>query len=240
MNLYCKLTFGRMNNHSPEVIALANLIGRTPSSIAMKLANLASFDPSLKARGISGQTNASKLDREIWNEFYQNWDTLPFQSEKLRATIENTTVEKLNGIREEELPKEGKTREQIVKSRVNQSFFRAAVLASYNNTCCVTGMRIKELLIAGHIRPWGLDEKNRLNPRNGLAMNPLHDRAFELGLITITPELIVKVSTVITKNAVEAVADLMIRYEGSPIHRPTRFLPDPVFLSYHNAERFLT
>jgi putative restriction endonuclease len=229
-----------MNNHSPEVIALANLIGRTPSSIAMKLANLASFDPSLKARGISGQTNASKLDREIWNEFYQNWDTLPFQSEKLRATIENTTVEKLNGIREEELPKEGKTREQIVKSRVNQSFFRAAVLASYNNTCCVTGMRIKELLIAGHIRPWGLDEKNRLNPRNGLAMNPLHDRAFELGLITITPELIVKVSTVITKNAVEAVADLMIRYEGSPIHRPTRFLPDPVFLSYHNAERFLT
>jgi putative restriction endonuclease len=66
INLYCKLPFGRLHNRNPEIINLANLIGRTPSSVAYKLVNFASLDPSLKARGIKGASNASNLDREIW------------------------------------------------------------------------------------------------------------------------------------------------------------------------------
>ncbi|WP_292003167.1 hypothetical protein [Chlorobium sp.] len=83
INLYCKLPFGRLHAKNPEVVMLASLIGRTPGSIAYKLVNFASLDPSLQARGIKGASNASKLDREIWNEFYQDWDRLPFESEKL-------------------------------------------------------------------------------------------------------------------------------------------------------------
>lgn len=60
--------------------------------------------------------------------------------------------------------------------RVNQSFFRNLILSSYNNCCCITGIQQSELLIAGHISPWGLDEKNRLNPRNGIAINALHEK----------------------------------------------------------------
>lgn len=52
VNLYCKLPFGRLHRLNSEVIHLANLIGRTPSSVAYKLVNFASFDPGLKARGI--------------------------------------------------------------------------------------------------------------------------------------------------------------------------------------------
>jgi putative restriction endonuclease len=159
INLYCKIPFGKMHSTNPDVIHLANLIDRTSSSIALKLGNLASFDPSLQARGIKGASNASKLDKEIWDEFYNNWDILPYESEKLLATKEHTSVESLNHIPEEEINKEGKTREQLVQVRVNQSFFRKAVLAAYNNTCCITGLNQKELLIAGHIRPWGIDEK---------------------------------------------------------------------------------
>jgi putative restriction endonuclease len=58
MNLYCKLPFGKLHQGSPEVIELAGLIGRTPGSVAFKLVNLASLDPSLQARGIKGATNA--------------------------------------------------------------------------------------------------------------------------------------------------------------------------------------
>ena len=239
INLYCKIPFGTIHNRNPKLIRLAELIDRTPNSVSYKLVNFASLDPSLQARGIKGAKNVSKLDKEIWDEFYGNWDELPFQSEQLRANIEKTSVEKLNKIREDELPREGKVREQIVKARVNQSFFRASILAAYNNTCCITGLQNPMLLIAGHIRPWGLDEKNRLNPRNGVAINALHDKAFENGLLTITPEYRIKISSLLkTERKTLAVSELFLKYEDKEIILPSRFLPDVEFLRYHNNERF--
>lgn len=239
INLYIKLSFGKIHSRNPSIINLANLIGRTPGSVAYKLVNFASLDPSLKERGIKGAENSSKLDKEIWNEFYNNWNDLPFTSEKLFADLTNTSIEKNNHIDESELPKEGKTREQIVKARVNQSFFRNAILASYNNTCCITGIQNPELLIAGHIRPWALDEKNRLNPRNGIAINALHDQAFESGLITITPEYKIKISSELKllKNQT-GISEFFLKYDNHEIHLPDRFLPDKEFLKYHNNERF--
>lgn len=146
INLYCKLPFGKLHRNNPKLIHLANLIGRTENSVAFKLVNFASLDPSLQARGIKGASNTSNLDKEIWNEFYNHWNVLPYESEKLLAQFEHTTVEELNHIPEIELPKEGKVREQIVKVRVNQTFFRNAVLASYNNTCCITGIHFSYIL----------------------------------------------------------------------------------------------
>ena len=168
INLYCKLSFGTIHQNNPKIINLANLIGRTPGSVSYKLANFASLDPSLQSRGIKGANKTSKLDKEIWNEFYEHWDVLPFESEKLLAQFEHSTIEANNEIDEAELPREGKVREQLVKVRVNQSFFRKTCLAAYNFTCCITGLKNPEFLIAGHIRPWGLDENNCLNPGNGI------------------------------------------------------------------------
>lgn len=238
INLYCKLPFGRLHRLNPEVIHLANLIGRTPSSVAFKLVNFASLDPSLQARGIKGASNVSNLDKELWSEFYDHWDILPYESEKLLAKSENTTVEQLNHINEDELPKQGKVREQLVKTRVNQSFFRNAVLAAYNNTCCITGLSQREFLIAGHIRPWGIDEANRLNPRNGIAINALHDRAFETGFLTITTDYVIKISPLLMKQKSEQVEKYFLQYNNQKIILPSRFLPDIDFLNYHNQERF--
>ena len=63
LNLYHKLTFGQLHSRNPVIIALAEKLGRGPSSVAMKLCNLASLDPALKLRGIKGLTGASALDR---------------------------------------------------------------------------------------------------------------------------------------------------------------------------------
>jgi putative restriction endonuclease len=239
VNLYCKLPFGRLHSRNPEVINLAHLIGRTASSVAYKLVNFASLDPSLKARGIKGASNASSLDREVWNEFSDHWDILPYESEKLLAKFQKSTIEGLIGIPDSELPKDGKTREQIVRMRVNQSFFRSSVLASYNNTCCITGLQQPELLIAGHIKPWAIDERNRLNPRNGILMNALHDKAFESGLMTITPDFKIRMSSVLKKQAKsEVIVSSFLVYENQKMTGPSRFLPDAEFLKYHNEERF--
>ena len=138
----------------------------------------------------------------------------------------------------EDLPKEGKERTQLVRVRVNQNFFRAMVIASYNNKCCITGLSVKELLVAGHIRPWGVDEKNRMNPQNGLAINALHDKAFEVGLITILPTYKVKVSSILKKSKDESVKSYLLQYDNQSILLPKRFYPAKEFLEYHNDERF--
>ena len=65
-NLYCKTPFGRIHIRNPEIIALAKVLGRTPSAVSWKLANLASLDPSLKKRNIAGATPGGKLEKEIW------------------------------------------------------------------------------------------------------------------------------------------------------------------------------
>lgn len=238
INLYCKLPFGRLHQNNPSIIELADLIGRTPGAVAFKLVNFASLDHSLRARGIKGASNASKLDEEIWNEFFNNWEILPYESERLLAMFKKTSVENLYEIQENELPKEGKTRQQIIKTRVNQSFFRNTILAAYNETCCITGLSQKELLIAGHIRPWGLDEKNRLNPSNGIAINALHDKAFEHGYLTITTDYKIKISPKLLKSDSEEVHDYFGKYNDTDMILPSRFLPDKDFLKYHNQERF--
>jgi putative restriction endonuclease len=238
LNLYHKVPFGKTHKGNPEIIRLAELIGRTPSAVGLKLGNFASFDPDLQARNIRGLQNTSKLDKEIWDEFYGDWNKLPLLSETLLAKKQNKSVEELHDIDTENLPK-GETRDRVVKARVNQSFFRSYILAAYNGACCITGLAQRELLVAGHIRPWSLDEQNRLNPRNGIAINALHDKAFENGFITITPDHHVKVSaTLLDQKKSESIDTYFRPCHNKPINLPTKFSPDPDFLRYHNEERF--
>ncbi len=52
LNLYLKLTFGQMNQSNPKVKNLAELLGRTSGSIAMRLVNFAACDPILQASSL--------------------------------------------------------------------------------------------------------------------------------------------------------------------------------------------
>lgn len=238
INLYCKLPFGKLDRNTSEVKHLAKMIGRTDSSVAFKLNNFASLDPSLQARGVKGAVNSSKLDKEIWNEFYNNWNIYSYKSEELLAQYEHTSVLQLNKISEEDLPREGKDREQSVRIRVNQCFFRSSIMAAYNNTCCITGIKEKEFLIAGHIKKWSEDIGNRMNPRNGIAINALHDKLFEAGFMTITPEYKIKISPILLKEKSPVSQEYFKKYDQQNIILPSRFLPDPEFLKFHNNERF--
>jgi putative restriction endonuclease len=229
INLYCKTPFGRIHVRNPAIIELAELLGRTPGSVSYKLANFASIDPSLDRKGAS---NVSRLDRETWNEFYENWDEMAFESEQLSAKIHGNLFQD-DSI---ELPI-GKTREAQVKVRVNQNFFRQMVLSSYNFNCCITGLPLTELLVASHIKPWAIDEKNRMNPRNGLCLNALHDKAFDKGLITIDENFKVVVSSLI-QNASQPQLGLIQNIHGVLLKVPNRFRPDPKLLDWHRTYIF--
>lgn len=238
-NLYCKIPFGTIHIRNPQIISLAKILGRTPSAVSWKLANLASLDPTLKKRNIAGASHGSKLDSEIWNEFVGDWDRLAFESEKLLAQKTGKQIEDISDFESLDLPKSGKEREAIVKVRVNQNFFRRAVLAAYDFKCCITGLEIPELLNASHIIPWSKDKTNQVNPKNGLCLNAIHDRAFDIGLITITPDFTIKVSKAVKiKKASDAVQEFLLKYDGLEINKPTRFLPHIEFLKFHNKNVF--
>jgi len=236
-NLYCKTPFGRLHARNPDVIELARLIGRTPDAVAWKSVNFAALDPALQKRHISGASHGSKADQVVWDEFNHDWGRLAFESENLRVKLANRSLAEI--LKEDSEFPTGKERETLVRIRVNQSFFRSAVLAAYDNKCCITGLAIPELLNASHIVPWSADVKNRVNPRNGLCLNALHDRMFDRGLMTITSNLKVKVSKQLTHSkTLGTITESVLSHHEQPIRLPERFGPEPEFLEYHKKNVF--
>lgn len=229
VNLYCKTPFGKIHTRNPQIIALAKRLDRTPGSVSYKLANFASIDPSLPRKGAS---NVSKLDKEVWNDFFNNWEEMAYQSEVAFSGKELTDIEAFES---GELP-EGKEKKIIAKARLNHTFFRKAILASYE-ACCITGLSTSDLLVASHIIPWSVDVKNRTNPRNGLCLNYLHDKAFDVGLLTISEEFTVKLSPQIRKSNGKGI-ELLTSYDGKEIQLPKRFIPDQKMLAYHRSNIF--
>lgn len=238
LNLYCKIPFNRVTSTHPEIIRIAKIIGRSTNSLKMKIGNFGSFDPELRNRGIVGLSNTSKLDKEVWLKFNDNWENLAFESEKLIATFSNTSIERSLELDVSNIP-QGKEREAIIKARVNQNFFRSAILSSYNARCCITGLSVPSLLVASHIIPWSMNHKERLNPSNGLCLNPIHDKAFDNGYITITHDYKVKISKQLQglKEDV-AVSNFFLKYENQKINLPDRFLPKIEFLDFHAENIF--
>lgn len=239
-NLYCKIPYGTFHNRNPKIIELAKLINRTPDALAYKLSNFASFDPFHKARGVKGMQNTSKLDKIIWDEFTSNWDDLIFESEKILAAKQKTTIEKKYKLELEDIgDKKGDYRKAELKIRVNQDFFRKVILSIYNFKCAISGIDIPDLLIASHIIPWCKNEKERLNPHNGICLSPLYDRCFDKGYIGITPDYRLMVSKDLKTNLHK---DYFSRhfgeYENNKINLPDKFLPQTDFLEYHYKNVF--
>lgn len=243
-NLYFTLPFGQMHARNPSVIALAGALGRTPSSIAMKLVNFASLDPTHQARGVSGLKGVSRMDKEVWQEFRANWPNMASESERLLEgllTAAQKAVRKKAGAAEILLPAPTQPTERTanVQVRVMQSFFRKAVLAAYGWQCCVTGNPVPQLLIASHILPWGEFPEQRLNPCNGLCLAAHLDRAFDSGLITFSNDMQLVLSSRLRAYLPnQSLQREFVSIEGSPLRMPERFQPSAEFVEYHRQNIF--
>lgn len=242
--LYFQMPFGRLHQKAPEIIALAKEMGRTPSSIAMKLSNLASLDPKITSTGRKGLQGASAQDRSVFAQFYGDWDGLVSAAEKFVAATfpvpEALGTSALAEARRTFQQFEGSSEtERTVIARRGQSFFRNAVLANYDERCCITGIADYRLLNASHIRPWQDDVENRHNPANGLALSATFDRAFDRGLLTVDQSLNVQISRQLLQSASDRTRAHFMLFQGKPIQRPTRFEPDLAFLVWHNETVFV-
>ena len=234
-NLYLKLPFGKLHKRTPEIIHLANIIGRTPDSVAIRLTNFAHVDPYHLERGVKGMSGGRRQVEPIWNEFFADKEKLIFESERILAERENLTIEKkfsefIDDIKD--LKGEIKIRE--VKTRVNQNFFRQVVVANYSGKCAITGIDIPDLLVASHIIPWSKNESERLNPENGICFSALYDRAFDKGYISMNDKFELLISPCLKKKAKENYYERYFAHlANTQIHLPKKYLPRKQFLEFH-------
>lgn len=245
LNLYEKIPFGKFDQSNPVLIDVATRMGRTPGSVAMKLSNLASLDEHLAARGIRGLSGASTLDRAVWAEFHADHETLAPESEALLSELmtgdSDTPIEVQPELITVQRMPEGPTEiAATVNVRRGQRYFRQAVLNAYGGRCAVTGLAVRELLIASHIIPWSAAEQHRTDPQNGIALNALHDKAFDRGLITFDTDLRLVLAPSLRDHFANAtVAQYFRAYEGKPLTIPAEAAgPKAEYLEYHRTTVF--
>ena len=230
---YCQRPFGQFSGTKPFLKELGALINRTPGAIVRKVGNLASFDPQMRARGVGGLAHTSKLDKVVWDRYYGHWDQLAYDAEMLLAQLRNKELEESVKIDLSNLPT-GLERKQEVKRRINQNFFREAVLSSYSYKCCITGISITPLLEACHISGWANDENNRTNPKNGLCMTQTFHHAYDKFLMAITPDYEIVLSEEIMGSAKNnATLSFLKELQGRQITLPEKFAPERDFLAQH-------
>lgn len=134
------------------------------------------------------------------------------------------------------------------RARMGQHRFARQVLDNYDLTCGFCGFSPKHLeghrlLLASHIKPWkDSDNRERLDPANGVAACPVHDSAFDTGLLTVNGGLHIHLAGKLQESMHEdARAD---HYFGdgslaSTLIVPTGgFPPNKRYLDYHRQHIF--
>lgn len=254
LNVYRKLQFGQFHKGNPLISEVSKKMGRTPSSLGMKLCNFASLDPVQRARGIRGLEGATKQDKAMWDEYQSRLSELGVESEQLLHDLftrdNDREVDLLRGDKvcfEQStviIPPTGPTEAAaMTKIRRGQQFFRQSILNAYGVSCCITGIKVPRLLVASHIKPWRVcSDNDRLSARNGLCLSSLHDAAFDSGLITLDEGFRIVLSKDLRSFFPHPILEQnFIPFAGQPIRLPNKLAePDPGFLAYHRDEVFVS
>ena len=142
-----------------------------------------------------------------------------------------------------DISKEGEDKASLTKQRKGQDYFRRMILANYGGRCALTGIDIPQLLLASHIIPWAdkSHKKDRLNPCNGICLSALYDKAFDKGLITISPDDYTgPLSSALREYESQDYFDKHFGIiEGLSISLPKEYKPNRDFLAYHKDNVFM-
>lgn len=125
------------------------------------------------------------------------------------------------------------TKQEMLNVRIGQQRFRKLVLDMWGHKCAITGAA--QFITASHIKPWSVsDNSERLDPFNGLALSPVYDKAFDVGLISFDDDGQILVSKRLAQDAdllgitgQEYIRDLnFLHKKYLAFHRQTLFKPN--------------
>lgn len=125
----------------------------------------------------------------------------------------------------------------LVKPRIGQSAFRVLVTDAYNKRCALTGENTLVALEAAHIVPYSGEGNHDV--QNGLLLRADFHRLFDVGLVSVTPDLRIRVSPRIRETWFNGKA--YYRLDGQPLavvpNKP-ELRPDGDRLKWHLENRF--
>jgi hypothetical protein len=73
---------------------------------------------------------------------------------------------------------------------------------------------------------------------NGRCLPVLHDKAFDVGIVTIAEDMTVRVSQKHAKDADQFFRPATLAYDGKSVALPEKFRPHSEFLSFHRNKLF--
>jgi putative restriction endonuclease len=129
--------------------------------------------------------------------------------------------------------------EYLTRSRLGQGAFRVLVIDAYQRRCAVTGEKTLPVLEAAHIRPYANQGPHQVS--NGILLRSDLHKLFDVGYVTVTPELTLEVSPRLREewhNGREYYA-----HHGQPLSfMPTEASnrPRAEYLRWHNEEVYKT
>ena len=174
---------------------------------------------------------------------YAQYEQEVMEADRIVAQETNPKTISAKLITHFDLTKEGEDVASESKRRKGQDYFRRMILANYVGRCALTGIDVPQLLLASHIIPWAdkTHKQERLNPCNGICLSALYDKAFDQGLITISPDnYSVILSSALQENETKAYYDKHFGcIKGQKLTLPTEYLPSREFLAYHRDKVFV-
>ena len=178
LDLYSITPYSKISPKNPEIIDLANLLGRTPGAVSFKLSNLAACDKKGQTLRHKGSSHGSKLDALVWNQ-YSDGEELDIErlnrdADKIKQSFlkdKSASYTKGNSVDIESFTSSSdQERFYLSKVRLKQSLFRKAVLANFDCRCPFSNCAIAGLIDAAHILPWNDHPEARMKISNGIAV----------------------------------------------------------------------
>lgn len=111
---------------------------------------------------------------------------------------------------------------RLVKQRIHQAQFRAAVIAAYDGRCALSRLPEARLLDAAHIVADADERLGQPVVPNGLPLSKIHHAAFDAHLIGIDPDYRLHVSDQLLSQQDGPVLEALKSLSGQVIHLPRR------------------
>jgi putative restriction endonuclease len=136
---------------------------------------------------------------------------------------------------QQELPKFGP--EMLIKPRLGQGAFRLTLTDAYKRRCAITGESTLPVLEAAHIVPYATEGSHEI--RNGLLLRADFHKLFDAGLVSVAPDMTIRVSPRIREAWFNGKAYYRLENQplavipDNPLHQP-----DPDRLNWHFKNTF--
>ncbi len=97
-----------------------------------------------------------------------------------------------------------KDKETIIKARIGQGRYRELLKQKWNNTESISDYANPDFMRASHIKPWkNCDNKECIDPENGLLLKPDNDFLFDQGYISFNDDGRIIISKMLSKQDIQ-------------------------------------